>query len=67
MVDLMGGYVYINHFQTRADGTFTMPIKAPPRDGYYLRIRYGDEKRMRTPRFSLSASEPERVSLIRVR
>ena len=64
-VDLAG--VYVNYCRTRADGTFTMPIQAPPRSGYYLRIRYGVEKRMRTPSFSLSTSEPERVVLIRVR
>ena len=64
-VDLAG--VYVNYCRTRADGTFTLPIQAPPGSGYYLRIRYGDEKRMRTSSFSLSASEPERVVLIRVR
>jgi hypothetical protein len=66
-IDLMGGYVYINYFRTRADGTFTMPINAPPENVYHLRIRYGEGKRMRTPSFRLSASAPERVALIRVR
>jgi len=47
-VDLMGPYVFINHFQTRDDGTFTMPLsdgrsKAPAGHGYYLRIRAREE------------------------
>jgi hypothetical protein len=38
-VDLMGPNVYINHFLTRDDGTFHMPITVPPGRGYHLRIR----------------------------
>lgn len=67
-VDLMGPYVYVNHFQTRDDGSFAMPLRGPPASsGYYLRIRYGDDQRMRTPQFTLSASKPERVAEIRVK
>ena len=66
MVDLMGPYVYINHCQTRDDGTFTMPIQAPPGRGYYLRIRYGGNQRMNTARFTLSDDNRERVMRIHV-
>jgi hypothetical protein len=67
-VDLLGPYVYINHFQTRPDGTFTMPLEAPPQSGYWLRIRYaGDTKRMETPSFLLSDDPAVRMVLIRVR
>ncbi len=67
-VDLLGSYVYVNHFRTRDDGTFLMPIQAPPGWGYYLRIRYdGDRRRMNTQRFTLEASSREMAVLIRVR
>lgn len=67
-VDLLGPYVYINQFQTRPDGTFTMPLDAPPQSGYRLRIRYaGDTKRMETPSFTLSDDLAPRFVLVRVR
>jgi hypothetical protein len=69
MIDLMGGFVFINHFETRDDGTFTMPLgdgrsAAPAGSGYYLRVRTDKdsaEKPMRwdTPSFSLSPEMPE--------
>jgi hypothetical protein len=67
MVDLMGSYVYINHFQTREDGTFTMPIQAPPGRGYYLRVRYGDNRQMNTAQFTLADGNRELVVRIRVK
>ena len=67
MVDLMGSYVYINHFQTREDGTFTMLIQAPPDRGYYLRIRYAGNRQMNTARFKLSDDNRELVVRIRVK
>ncbi len=69
IVDLLGPYVYINHFQTRSDGTFAMPIEAPPGSGYRLRIRYGGEtkKRMETPSFSLADNPSELMLIVRVR
>ena len=67
MVDLMGSYVYINHFQTRPDGTFTMPIQAPPGRGYYFRVRYGGNRRMKTDRFALTDGNRELVARIRVK
>jgi len=66
-VDLMGSSVYINHFITREDGTFTMPLQAPPGPGYYLRIRYGGNRRMNTARFTLSDDNRELVVRIRVK
>ena len=75
-VDLMGSYVFINHFQTRDDGTFTMPLynrssKAPAGWGYYLRVRAKEETaenlvRWHTARFSLDSAEPELVAEIMV-
>jgi len=68
IVDLLGPYVYINHFQTRPDGTFAMPIEAPPRSGYRLRIRYaGGTERMETPSFSLADDPAEVMVIVRVR
>jgi hypothetical protein len=67
-VDLLGSYVYINHFQTRSDGTFAMLIEAPPQSGYRLRIRYaGDTKRMETPSFSLADNPGEMMMSVRVK
>lgn len=74
-VDLMGSYVFINHFQTRDDGTFTMPLtdggSAPAGIGYYLCVRAKEETsvnhvRWNTASFSLSSSSPEMVVLITV-
>ncbi len=74
IVDLMGPFVFINHFQTRKDGTFTMTLedgglKPPPGSGYYLRIRASEETaeqhvRWHTPMFTLDAAQPERVAKI---
>jgi hypothetical protein len=69
IVDLMGPYVYINHFRTREDGTFVMPMTPmTPNEtwGYYLRIRPRDGERRNTGRFSLSFDEPERVVIVRM-
>jgi hypothetical protein len=73
-IDLMGSYVFINHFQTREDGTFTMPLtdgrsNAPAGSGYYLRIRPKEETadnhvRWNTRSFSLNSSRPEMASQI---
>ena len=73
-IDLMGPYVFINHFQTRKDGTFTMPLtdgqsNAPAGSGYYLRIRAKEETadnhvRWNTKSFSLNSGRPELVSQI---
>lgn len=65
-VDLLGNYVYVNHFRTRDDGTFTMPLDAPAGSGYWLRIRVKDGPTRETRRFSLVADEPERVVRIEV-
>lgn len=65
-VDLLGPYVYINHFQTRDDGTFTMILKPPPGSGYYLQIRYGD-KSINTRQFSLQPEIPALLVKIQVR
>ncbi len=67
MVDLMGSSVYINHFKTREDGTFTMPIQSPPGRGYYFRVRYDADRRMNTARFMLSDDKRELVVRIRVK
>lgn len=73
IVDLMGPYVFINHFQTRDDGTFTMPLtdggSAPAGSGYYLRVRAKEETsanliRWNTASFSLSPNNPEMVVLV---
>jgi len=75
IVDLMGPFVFINHFQTREDGTFTMTLedggglRPPLGSGYYLRIRAAEETaerhvRWHTPMFTLDAAEPERVAVI---
>jgi hypothetical protein len=74
-IDLMGSFVFINYFETRDDGTFTMPLtdpagSAPPAgSGYYLRVR--DDKdsakhpfRWNTPSFSLDPTAPESDVLI---
>jgi hypothetical protein len=74
-IDLMGSYVFINYFETRDDGTFTMPLTdaggmaAPAGSGYYLRVRTdkdSSEKPMRweTPSFSLSPEMPERDAVL---
>ena len=65
-VDLMGPYVYINHFQTREDGTFVMPMKPHEAWGYYLRIRPKGGEPMATGRFSLSYDEPEQVVVVKL-
>lgn len=74
-VDLMGPYVFINHFQTRDDGTITMPLmdggSAPAGSGYYLRVRAKEETsenhvRWNTASFSLSSNSPEMVILVTV-
>ena len=66
-VDLLGSQVYYNHFQTREDGTFTMPIQAPPGRWYYFRVRYGGNRRMNTAGFTLSDGNRELVAKIRVK
>ncbi len=66
MVDLMGPSVYINHFETGADGTFVMPITPKVGWGYYLRVRPSNAERRSTGRFSLSYDEPERVAIVRL-
>lgn len=66
IVDLMGPYVYINHFRTREGGTFVMPMTPNETWGYYLRIRPRDGERRNTSRFSLSYDEPERVVIVRL-
>lgn len=66
-IDLMGPYVYINHFQTRQDGTFTMPIEAPPGFGYHLRVRPDSAAAQRTGMFSLRPDKRELVVKIRLR
>jgi hypothetical protein len=68
-IDLQGPFQFVNHFQTRDDGTFTMPLydgpmAAPAGSGYFLRIRAAEETsenllRWNTPSFSLSADQPE--------
>jgi hypothetical protein len=73
-IDLMGSYVFINHFQTRDDGTFTMPLtdgplNAPAGSGYYLRIRAEEETadshvRWNTRSFSLNSVRPELIGKI---
>ena len=74
-IDLMGSFVFINYFQTRDDGTFTMPLTdpaglAPPAgSGYYLRVRDKNETashpiRWNTPGFSLVPTTPESDVLI---
>jgi len=74
-VDLMGGYVFINYFETRDDGTFTMPLydslslSAPAGRGYYLRVRDKNETadkpiRWNTPSFSLDPATPESDVLV---
>lgn len=65
-IDLMGSYHYINHFRTREDGTFTMPITPDEGWGYYLRIRPRDREPETTGRFPLSYDEPERVVIVRL-
>lgn len=77
IVDLMGPFVFINHFQTRDDGTFTLTLedgglKPPLGSGYYLRIRAPEETaeqhvRWNTPTFTLDLTQPERVASIMVR
>jgi len=67
IVDLFGSYCYINHFQTRPDGTFVMPIQPPAGGVYYLRVRYnGDKQEMSTESFRLDLASPEKVVRIRV-
>jgi hypothetical protein len=74
-IDLMGSYVFINYFQTRDDGTFTMPLtdpagSAPPAgSGYYLQVRDKTDSakqpiRWNTPGFSLDPTTPESDVLI---
>jgi len=67
IVDLQGPYVYINHFKTRDDGTFVMPITPHKGWGYHLRIRPPGGEPMNTDRFSLRYDEPERVVIVRIR
>jgi hypothetical protein len=63
---------FINAHQSRADGTFFLPIDDPSkigyrqRTGFYLRIRYGD-KALDTPTFSLDSAKPEMFVIVRVR
>ena len=66
IVDVMGPYVYINHFRTRKDGTFVMPMTPEEGWGYYLRIRPEGGEPETTGRFSLSYDEPEQVVVVRL-
>ena len=66
-VNLSGPYVFINYTRTRSDGTFTMPLKAPPGGAYWLKIRENYGKVNQTPKFSLASDEPERIVRIRLR
>jgi hypothetical protein len=69
-VDLLGPYVYINHFTTRDDGTFTMFIQAPPQPGYSLRVRFrrwNENQEVSTPSFSLHPEDRELAVVIRVK
>ncbi len=76
IVDLMGPFVFINHFRTRSDGTFTLTLEdsgqaPPPGSGYFLRIRAAEETaerhvRWNTPKFALDPANPERVALVTV-
>ena len=74
-VDLLGAYVFINYFDTRDDGTFTMPLSdsgtgSPSAgSGYYLQVRTKKDStnapvRWNTPGFSLSPTTPESDVLI---
>jgi hypothetical protein len=74
-IDLMGSFVFINYFETRDDGTFTMPLtdpagSTPPAgSGYYLRVRGNKDSakkpiRWNTPIFSLDPTTPESDVLI---
>jgi hypothetical protein len=74
-IDLMGSFVFINYFQTRDDGTFTMPLSdsgvspPPAGSGYYLQVRAKKDStnapvRRNTPGFSLSPTTPESDVLI---
>jgi hypothetical protein len=74
-IDLLGRYVFINYFETRDDGTFTMPlsdpaISGPPAgSGYYLQVRgekdsVNEPIRWNTPGFSLDPTTPESDVLI---
>jgi hypothetical protein len=74
-IDLMGSFVFINYFETRDDGTFTMPLtdptgSAPPAgSGYYLRVRADKDStkhpfHWNTPGFSLDPTTPESDVLI---
>jgi hypothetical protein len=65
-ISLMGSYYGNNHFLTREDGTFTMPITPDEGWGYYLRIRPQDREPETTGRFSLSYDEPERVVIVQL-
>ena len=73
-VDLMGPYVFINHFESRNDGTFIMCLddggRGPPAGaGYYLRVRAPEETAERLVRwnsstFSLDPTLPERDVIV---
>jgi hypothetical protein len=74
-IDLMGSFVFINYFETRDDGTFTMPLTDPSGSpppigsGYYLQVRDKTDSakkpvRWNTPGFSLDPTEPESEVLI---
>lgn len=65
-IDVMGGYVFINYFRSRDDGTFTMVLSdgsssAPAGNGYYLRIRTEDDSADRPMRWNTAnfALEPD--------
>lgn len=67
IIDLLGSFVFINCFQTRRDGTFTLALsdEAPnvPTVGVYqLRVRAFDEShRWESLSFELNATTPEKV------
>jgi hypothetical protein len=74
-IDLLGRYVFINYFETRDDGTFTMPLSdpvssgPPAGSGYYLQVRAKNDStnapiRWNTPGFSLDPTAPESDVLI---
>ena len=64
-LDVLGRYQFINCFQTRDDGTFTMALSdrdpmLPFGMGYYLRIRTaGETQRWNTGYISISKQNPE--------
>lgn len=66
-LDLLGPHPSTGVFKTRADGTFTIPVRSPPGSGYCLRVRREFANSQLSRPFELEPSRPEVIVRLTVR